>query len=177
MKIYQKTWVHYVCGWLLVLHLFLSECTQDGWDTDYILTVLSEIASSGRWADISGVTFPGNLTSAVDFNPWVKDSDAQSACELIDPVLKKTKTERDKRLHHHSAPHYLSESTLYSVQMVICAWILQQNTAKSLCSPFGRAIQFSSDVYHQCYAQMIPKCTVNSSKQVLSTNTDWAGSE
>lgn len=53
---------------------------------------LSETPSPGGWLDVCGVMFQADLTSSVDLDPWVKDSDAQRAGELIDPVLK----ERDK---------------------------------------------------------------------------------
>lgn len=51
-------------------------------------SILSVTLSLGKWLDVGGVLFLGNLTSSIDLNPWVKDSDAQRAGELIDPVLK-----------------------------------------------------------------------------------------
>lgn len=50
---------------------------------------LSETPSPGEWLDVCGVVFQADLTSSVDLDPWVKDSDAQRAGELIDPVLMK----------------------------------------------------------------------------------------
>lgn len=54
----------------------------------YKISILSVTLSLGKWLDVGGVLFLGNLTSSIDLNPWVKDSDAQRAGELIDPVLK-----------------------------------------------------------------------------------------
>lgn len=36
---------------------------------------------------IHGIIFLSGLTSSVDLDPWVKDSDAQRARKLIDPIL------------------------------------------------------------------------------------------
>lgn len=36
----------------------------------------------------------GNITSSIDLNPWVKDSDAQRAGELIYPVLQAKEDEK-----------------------------------------------------------------------------------
>lgn len=54
----------------------------------YKIRILSVTLSLGKWLDVGGVLFLGNLTSSIDLNPWVKDADAQRAGELIDPVLK-----------------------------------------------------------------------------------------
>lgn len=44
-----------------------------------------------------GVIFLGNLTSSIDLNPWVKDSDAQRAGKLIDPVLRAEEERKEVR--------------------------------------------------------------------------------
>lgn len=65
--------------------------------------------------DICGVIFLCNLTSSIDLNPWVKDSDAKSAGKLIDPVLK---TERDR----HRTKYILIYCIFSTAFLTVPAW-------------------------------------------------------
>lgn len=62
--------------------------------------------------DVAGVQFQADLTSSIDLDPWVKDSDAQRAGELIDPILKK---ETDKM-----NPSGMSSKPLIIIILQLC---------------------------------------------------------
>lgn len=70
---------------------------------------------SRKSTDKCGIMFLGNLTSSIDLNPWVKDSNAQRAGKLIDPVLK---TKRDR----HRIKYIFTYCIFSTAFLTVPAW-------------------------------------------------------
>lgn len=111
--------------------------------------------------DICGVIFLCNLTSSIDLNPWVKDSDAKSAGKLIDPVLK---TERDR----HRTKYILIYCIFSTAFLTVPAWTDSLHTA----AIYKLYVYVRAAIYCTWCFKTCPKYSECSTPFIVSTNLE-----